>query len=729
MVAAPSDFQAGVSAFLTPSQKSRLGEMGYTAEQIADMKPADGHRVLGLAGERTPENAPAEVLLAAAPVALIDLITKVQRPAQEPISERAQAAARRPDAHRDDAIGKYATAALNNQAKKVSQAGSGIRNQTLNDATLSLGHLVGAGALAESDVRAAMEAAAAACGLVKDDGIGAVRATITSALRAGIADPADLSKIGRRSGRPPGSGGSGDGGSGNGGLGGPGNGLNRDLAFYPQTDLGNAERFCERNKGHFIWTAERGWLWWTGKHWSRSGADAEVSKAAHRTVRAIQDEAKAIRETADDKVMGTRGKGAEKTDVMLSDLLSGWGRQSEQHARLNALEEEAKAYLHEQISKFDADPFCINVANGTLFIRKPGDVRTSSPLPGRAADVQPDGYIYFLPHDPGDLCTKISPVDYVPGAPCDRFQKFLTEVQPDFPMRRQLAAWKGYSLTGDTSEQSLCVDYGTGRNGKTVWADVTSYVAGDYADTTSIRTFLQESRNYSAGQPTPHLAKLTGVRMLRTSEPEKGARLNESLIKDITGGDPIEARDLHKPPFTFYPAFKVTINANHKPKIKSADEGIWSRVVLVPWSVYLPVEKRIKHLSKMLRKEASGILNWMLSGLQDWLDNGLLLTKETQEATAKYRCDSDQLGRFLEVCTERVVGESVQSSVLLGVFNAWSVANSLDPWTRNKFSDEMNERYPKSKVSVMFYEGLRLTKKESDFVDHIGQPIIVDGGS
>ena len=147
------------------------------------------------------------VPLADAPQALLALILKRDREPTSPPSDKADSPGRQA-AGRDEAIRRYALAALDKQVKGVETAGEGTRNQALNNAALSLGHLVGAGALSESMVRAALENAAAANGLLKDDGITSVRATISSGLRTGISQPADLAKIrarprvDRRNGRP-----------------------------------------------------------------------------------------------------------------------------------------------------------------------------------------------------------------------------------------------------------------------------------------------------------------------------------------------------------------------------------------------------------------------------------------------------------------------------------------------------------------------------------------------
>jgi putative DNA primase/helicase len=492
--------------------------------------------------------------------------------------------------------------------------------------------------------------------------------------------------------------------------------LDRRLAFFPLTDLSNAERFRERNRGKFIWCGAIGWYWWDGRRWSREGAEERIKIAEHMTVRGIQDEADAIAGTPLDKEMGTKGKGAGERTIMLSDMLRGWGRASEANSRITPIGTNAAVYLAVQPGDLDADPFAVNVLNGTLRI-----VRPLSPGEGEREDG--DGYVRFTPHDPADLITRLAPVDYDPNAPRVRFDQFIAEVQPQHATRRSLQAWKGYALTGDMTEQKLAVLWGKGKNGKSVFEEVTAFVAGDYCATTPIETFLAEGRGRNAGQATPELAVLPGVRMLRTSEPKKGASLDEGLIKLVTGGEVIMARHLNRGYFNFYPSFKLTISGNYRPKIAGADEGIWRRVVLIPWPVTIAKDKQDKYLAANLREEASGILNWMLDGLRDWLDHGLVLGDEVEAATAEYRRDSDQLGRFLEACTVSTVGDRVQSSVLHGVFNAWSKANGLNEWKGRGFSEAMTERgWKKDKSSVVYFLDLRLLKSVSDFLDHDGNP-------
>jgi putative DNA primase/helicase len=442
--------------------------------------------------------------------------------------------------------------------------------------------------------------------------------------------------------------------SGSGKDGGGDDDLDVKLASLPQTDLGNAERFQERCRGRLLWSPVTGWLAWDGQRW-RPDVSGRVRAAAHQTVRAIQQEAEALRGSGADRYVGTR----HGQSIMLSDSLAAWGRASEHSARLSALVEQAEPYLYVAPHALDADPFKINVANGTLVVCRTTD--------GASIELQA--------HDPGDLITKLCPVVYDPNATCEVFDRFLAEVQPDADVRRTLLQWQGYSLTGDTSEQKLALFWGRGKNGKSSFVDICAYIGGDYSKTVPIETFLKDGRSRSAGQATPDLAMLPGVRHLRTSEPERGAKLAEALIKLVTGGEPILARHLRKEFFEFYPQCKLTISGNHRPKISGTDDGIWRRVIFIPWPIRIPKEKIDKHLSDKLRAEASGILNRLLAGLRDWLQNGLVLSAEVTRATAEYRADSDPVGRFLDECVISAFGKRVRVGAMQELYNAWARAN------------------------------------------------------
>jgi putative DNA primase/helicase len=469
------------------------------------------------------------------------------------------------------------------------------------------------------------------------------------------------------------------------------------LAFLPQTDLGNAERFAKRFSGRAMHVAAIGWFYWDGRRWSREGAEDRVLRFAHQTARAIQGEATAIRGTDLDQAV------AEKRDgkpVMLSDKLAAWGLASEAAAKLTAMVKHGAPYMSVEPKELDNDPWKINVENGTLSVDHKA-----------AGDEDP---IILKPHDPADRITKLAPVVYDQDATCGRYDRFLEDVQPDAASRRFLHQWGGYSLTGDIEQQKLVFSYGKGRNGKSTLVDIWGTVAGDYSEIIPIETFVDQGRGRNAGAATPDLAILPGVRMLRTSEPEKNSKLAEALIKLVTGGEPIQARHLNQNYFKFRPSFKLTMSGNYRPSISGTDEGIWRRVVLVPWRV--TVEKPEPHLLAQLRLESSGILNRLLDGLRDYLDAGLLIPEEVAEATQDYREDSDPLGRFLAAAVEAAPGERTASRRMHEVFASWAKVAGEREWSSKGLAMALKERGFRSMHSNgMWWLDCRLMKSEVDF--------------
>ncbi|MFZ3352257.1 MAG: phage/plasmid primase, P4 family [Xanthobacteraceae bacterium] len=507
-----------------------------------------------------------------------------------------------------------------------------------------------------------------------------------------------------------------------GGDGGRDGDLDIRCARRPLTDLGNAERFIERNGERFRYCPSAGWLAWDGTRWTRNAASGLVESAVHQTHRDIQGEADAVIKSGVDFEIAPAT--ATKPPVMWSDALRKWGRASESAGKLACIARDdhvrpglAAPYLAVPAEKLDANPLQINVLNGTLIVSHERD---------RERDC-----ISFRPHDVADLITKICSVEYQPDATCPIYDRFLAEVQPDATVRRFLHQWGGLSLTGDIGEHKMCFWWGEGRNGKSTLLETWAFVAGDYAANTQIQTFLDAGKMQSGGQATPHLAKLPGVRMLRTSEPQKGARLDEALIKSTTGGDTIEARHLNREFFPFVPQFKLTMFGNHEPKITGADAGIWSRVVEVPWPVMIAPDRRDKTLAQKLRREGSGILNRLLDGLRDWIDRGLVMPKPIVEATEEYRARSDPLGRFLGECVENAPGQHVRSGEMYALFVAWAKANAASVWTQKGLAGALKDRrYESMHSNGMRWLDVRLVRSVRDFdVEEAGPTVPAHGGA
>lgn len=449
-----------------------------------------------------------------------------------------------------------------------------------------------------------------------------------------------------------------------------------EIKSYNPTDLGNAERLVAQFGNELKFVSQWGWLVWNGKQWEMDEY-GQAKQLAKRTVRTIYQEA------------------AQIEDLNQRTKIAKWAMTSESagkiEAMLNLAEDEAS--IRRSTKDFDGNPNLFNVKNGTI------DLTTGK----------------LKPHDRADLITKIAPVEYDPKADCPTWLKFLHQVMGnDADLVSYLQRAIGYSLTGDTSEHCFFLLFGTGSNGKSTFVETIRNLLGDYAQAASFDTFLERR---SEG-PRNDIAKLVGTRFVAAAEPDVGKNLSESIVKQLTGGDMIEARALYKEGFNFKPTFKIFLAANHKPGIRGQDIGIWRRVKLIPFSVTIADEKRDRRLPEKLKAELPGILNWALAGCLDWQKNGLGEPDEVREATASYREETDRLRDFIAECCSAgghdAAAKQVELVKLFKVYTSYCEETSEHPLTKPRFMQAITERGFLVKAGAgnkRFVYGIRLLER------------------
>jgi len=317
--------------------------------------------------------------------------------------------------------------------------------------------------------------------------------------------------------------------------------------------------------------------------------------------------------------------------------------------------------------ELDADPYLLNVQNGTI------DLRTG----------------VLRPHNPADLITKLAPVVYDPGARAPLFNSFLTRIMDgNTSQMRFLQRYLGYALTGVTREQVLVIAHGGGDNGKSTLIEIVVAIIKDYVVMADFRSLAVRQ---SEG-PRNDIARLRGARLVPAVEARQGLRLDEELIKRLTGCDTITARFLYGEFFDFKPQFKLILAANHKPRIEGTDRAIWRRIRLVPFSVTIPKEEQDKALGDKLLVEASGILNWLLEGCRDWQSNGLGYPEEVRLATDAYRNEEDPLADFLSEDVIMGKSESANARELYRAYRHRCECNGEDPMPQRSFGMKLLEK-------------------------------------
>jgi putative DNA primase/helicase len=391
-----------------------------------------------------------------------------------------------------------------------------------------------------------------------------------------------------------------------------GDGRDRGRTGPPNlTEWGNARRLIAAHGSRLRYSRPLGlWLEWDGCRW-RPDQTGAIWRWAKETVRNLGREAA---DTADDKL---------RTATLR------WALKSEEKKVIGAMIELAWSEPDVAImpDQLDRDPWVLNTPSGTVDL-KTGQLR---------------------PHRQEDLITKSTSVPFDPRADYALWAKTLSEILADDEemvayVRRAL----GYSLTGVIGEHALFLCHGTGRNGKNTVLDTVAAILGDYATVANPRTFLAAGQNDHLAM----IADLMGRRFVPTDEVEEGSQLAESMVKRLTGNKVLKARFMRQNPFEFPVLFKVWMLANCKPEIQGQDEGIWSRIRLIPFEVYFPPERRIKGLSdRLVAEEGPGILRWMVEGCLEWQRIGLAEPRKVLEATTEYRSEQNVLMDFLGRCT------------------------------------------------------------------------------
>ena len=201
----------------------------------------------------------------------------------------------------------------------------------------------------------------------------------------------------------------------------------------------------------------------------------------------------------------------------------------------------------------------------------------------------------------------------------------------------------GYALSGRVDEQCLFIFSGFGANGKSTVLETIRGMLGDYARHTPSCTLLMNNmavRN--------DLARLSGARLVSAVEIGMGKKLDEALVKQLTGGDPITSRFLFQEYFEHRPTFKLFMAVNHMPEIRGVDHGIWRRIRLIPFNVIIKDEEMDRELVYKLAKELPGILAWAVQGCLEWQENGLGMPDTSLSALREYREETDKITDFVK---------------------------------------------------------------------------------
>lgn len=446
--------------------------------------------------------------------------------------------------------------------------------------------------------------------------------------------------------------------------------------LYTFDDTGNAERFTDLfgEQVRYCYTDKK-WLYYDGRKWCTDNTGV-VKRLADRSVECMAAEAKIYEQ-----------KDAEEGTQMLKNF--------EKHMKISRSNKSKNAMINEVMhhvpilpSQMDRYKAALNTPSGVINLK--------------------DGRI--SPHNEKDYFTKMTAVEYSQNADCPKWLAFLDDIfGGDKDLIRYVQKAVGYSLTGSTSEQCAFFLYGTGRNGKSTFLDIVRNIFGDYAANIQPETIMVKGA--SGNGINSDIARLKGARLVTSVEPNEGVRLNEGLLKQLTGDDTVTARKLYGEEFEFKPEFKLWMATNHKPTIRGTDTGIWRRIHMIPFTVMIPENKVDRKLKYKLAAEMTGIFRWAVEGCLLWQKEGLKMPAAVLNEVRDYKREMDVISAFIEDRCTVGKGLSVQSSMLYAAYCEWAERNNEYRMSNTKFCLEMSKRFEKVKtMKFNCFAGLELDK-------------------
>ena len=409
----------------------------------------------------------------------------------------------------------------------------------------------------------------------------------------------------------------------------------------PLTEFGNAERMLDRYGQGLMHVPEMGsWYKWTGVYWQRCNA-IELAHLAKETIKALPREAE--------------DGGYDAAEFFKFCAISQQAKMVSNMVALAASDPRVMVPACE----LDKHSHYLGVRNGVV------DLRTGE----------------LLEPDPEMRVTKACACDYNPKAVAPVWDQTLFDVfNGDTDVVEFFHRLMGYTIMGEPRHEIMVIPYGNGSNGKSTVFGAVRKVLGDYARAADASTFVTDraAAGQSGGAAREDLVRLKGARFVFVSEPDENSELREGAIKSMSGVDPVSARMPYgRDSVEFVPSWVTVMPTNHKPIVKGTDNGIWRRLMLIPFTRNFDSDPNVKkdvYRNAKLEAEAEGILAWAVQGALAYQRDGLKTNGTVTHARDEYKKQMDILAEWLD--TQCVFGDGLMEGST-ELWNSWrEYANS-----------------------------------------------------
>ncbi|ODM71692.1 hypothetical protein A6X20_07055 [Bradyrhizobium elkanii] len=499
-----------------------------------------------------------------------------------------------------------------------------------------------------------------------------------------------------------------------------------DCADLDHSDTDNGKRMIRYFGDKLLVRKESGkadawaWICWADTHWNIEDGPSMAAILAQQVGDIIMEEARFIAPTPPEKTAIDAGKAARGALKAITDpdehpvevaelehqIKEGdvarasvskrrasrrkHGLATKNRGRMGAMLDCAGPHLRRSPDDFNADPMLVATRTHTLRFAQAPDLECPDPDVTRlkwACEA-------LAEHRRSDLLTGVVPVKYDRDADCPKWRANMERFQPNEAQRRTVQQFAGLGLLGKPI-QRVMFHYGTGGNFKSVFLETVTRVLGDSFAIGLPTESIVGGSDGSPGGARPDLERVFGKRMLRILELPSGVSLKADLIKKLTGGEKWPVRTLYKGFFEFVPLAKTHMSGNDYPQFDGSDGGMRRRLLVIEWPVKIAEEEQrdFDIVVGELMEEAPGILNWLIEGAIDYLENGLVVSEETRANTEDYFDEMDPTAMFIRDCVNITPGESVGARNMYQAYKAHCEANARRPIFETKFGRIMKKKF------------------------------------
>ena len=441
---------------------------------------------------------------------------------------------------------------------------------------------------------------------------------------------------------------------------------NDDRSYRPAdfTDLGQATVLGDVYKEKLRYSPSTKFLVYTSGYWQESEEKAQglvhelTDKQLKEALNKISSLSKKIESGGVFDVISTLQKGESLESKLTKEQLDDvqeletnkqylkfvYKRRDSKY--ITATLKEVRPIVEIMPSDLNKNPYLLNTPSGTFDLRK--------------------GLGGFSEHKAEDYITKITTV-----SPSDKGKNIwldcLDKIYGDKELIDYVQRICGLAVIGKVFIEAMIIAYGDGGNGKSTFWNAIFRVLGNYSGKLSADALTTSVRR----NVKPEMAEMAGRRLLIASESQEGARLNESMIKQLCSTDEVMAEKKYKDPFYFTPTHMLVLYTNHLPRISGSDDGIWRRLIVIPYARKLTGKDDVKNYADYLYENAGEyILSWLIEGAKKVIDSKFHIDepKVVTDAIQEYKEQSNWFSHFLEDCCEVGKGYKVSSNELYSAY-------------------------------------------------------------